>query len=214
MAKRLLLVEGSDDLHVVRNLLAAHDGPALAWRAANGEDEIKHARSDSDLLKQLGVAAKGSYDRLGAIIDANDKGARKRYEEVARALEGSGIALPENADPSGTVVATESRLSRFGLWIMPDNRRNGALEDFLVGFIPENDTCWGFAREATGTAIREHCAPCPERYRLKAEVRTWLAWQKEPGRPPGQAIGMKYFDVQRGLANVFVDWVNRVFGAD
>ena len=46
----------------------------------------------------------------------------------------------------------------------------------------------------------------------KAILHTWLAWQKEPGRPYGVAIKARYFGATSAAADQFVAWFERVFG--
>ncbi len=48
-------------------------------------------------------------------------------------------------------------------------------------------------------------------YRIKAKIHTWLAWQKEPGKPLGQAITATYFDANAPHAQELIDWIRRLF---
>ena len=46
----------------------------------------------------------------------------------------------------------------------------------------------------------------------KALLHTWLAWQKNPGRPYGTAITEKYLDNPHAQeADLFLDWFKRHF---
>jgi hypothetical protein len=45
----------------------------------------------------------------------------------------------------------------------------------------------------------------------KALIHTWLAWQKEPGQPMGQAITAKALQSDTAIAAKFVDWLNQLF---
>ena len=47
--------------------------------------------------------------------------------------------LPDQPEPSGTII--EGRL-RIGIWLMPDNRSTGELEDFVGSMIPSGDPVW------------------------------------------------------------------------
>ena len=46
----------------------------------------------------------------------------------------------------------------------------------------------------------------------KAVLHTWLAWQKEPGRPYGVAIKARYFGATSAAADQFLAWFEQVFG--
>jgi len=49
---------------------------------------------------------------------------------------------------------------------------------------------------------------------IKAQIHTWLAWQKEPGKPMGQAITKRFFDHTTPHAQQFMDWIRRLYGID
>jgi hypothetical protein len=46
---------------------------------------------------------------------------------------------------------------------------------------------------------------------IKAIIHTWLAWQKEPGKPFGTAITAKFLDPNVAQADVLVGWLKRLF---
>ncbi len=45
-------------------------------------------------------------------------------------------------------------------------------------------------------------------------MRTWLAWQEEPGKPFGTAITARYLDADAPPAKALVDWMRRLFIPD
>jgi hypothetical protein len=45
----------------------------------------------------------------------------------------------------------------------------------------------------------------------KAVVRTFLAWQRDPGSPPGQSITKTYLDAESPLALRFVRWLKELY---
>lgn len=45
----------------------------------------------------------------------------------------------------------------------------------------------------------------------KAIIYTWLAWQKEPGMPPGSAITAGSFDATVTEVDRLVGWLERLF---
>lgn len=46
---------------------------------------------------------------------------------------------------------------------------------------------------------------------LKVRIHTWLAWQEDPGRPMGYAIGRGFLDPNAPSAIALVSWVRRLF---
>ena len=103
--------------------------------------------------------------------------------------------------------------ARVGVWLMPDNRQSGALEQFLQGLVDENDLLLPVAESSTKKA-KEKGASFPDSKESKAILHTWLAWQKQPGLPYGAAIGARYFRDDSPTAQAFVAWYKRVFGSD
>ena len=59
----------------------------------------------------------------------------------------STTGIPEEPAPDGTVV-TQSGKPRIGVWLMPDNRVPGMLEDFVEFLVPEKDPLLSCAKEA------------------------------------------------------------------
>jgi hypothetical protein len=51
----------------------------------------------------------------------------------------------------------------------------------------------------------------PEEHKSKAYIHTWLAWQKEPGKPLGQAVTARYFDPNAAQAVKLIDFLRRLF---
>ena len=46
---------------------------------------------------------------------------------------------------------------------------------------------------------------------MKAQVHTFLAWQDEPGRPMGESITRRYFQINVPKALNFVEWIRKLF---
>lgn len=68
---------------------------------------------------------------------------------------------------------------------MPDNHGPGMLEDPLLSLIPSDDPLLAHTRAAVDTLPEQRF---PEACRAKAHLHTYLAWQSDPGCPPGIAI--------------------------
>jgi hypothetical protein len=96
---------------------------------------------------------------------------------------------------------------------MPDNQRDGKLENFLAELIAADDPLIGHAQKATAEA-RGLGATFSVPDVIKAEVHSWLAWQDEPGKPYGQAMMARYFQHDAAVAARFVAWFRRLYGLD
>jgi hypothetical protein len=204
-APNRLIVEGRDDQWSIIQLTARHGwdwespSPHYPW--------IEDAKGDTLALESLPVAVR-SCRRVGIVLDA-DIAPGDRWQAVRDRLAGSDVTLDAQPDPYGTVVeAADGR--RLGVWLMPDNRSPGKLEDFLAVLVPERDPCWAWAEEST-----EHARQLGARFTqsdfIKARIHAWLAWQKEPGQPFGTAIYAATFAHDAGVARSFVAWMERLF---
>lgn len=195
-----LLVEGSDDRHLIGHLLQQH-GVSLA------SDEILECGGVEPLLEEhLPVVLKGSYTSIGIVVDA-DLDVQSRWQSIRDRLRQSGYEVP--ATPAADGLILTDRPPAVGVWIMPDNVLPGMLEDFVRQLVPPDDDLWPMAERSVAaipaTSRRFHAAA--ER---KAEIHTYLAWQEQPGMRMGSAIANKYFEANTTLAIMFVEWFTRL----
>jgi hypothetical protein len=84
---------------------------------------------------------------------------------------------PSNSE--GLLFKHSDGLRDFGLWVMPNNNREGMLEDWIIESIKNDEKA--LFQQAT-TAVQQLSSPkFKPHLQAKAEVATWLAWQKTPG---------------------------------
>ena len=117
---RVLLVEGLDDKHVVRNL------------SDRLEKMPKFYISDKEgidvLLGEIGLELRVPGRRaLGILVDANDD-LNARWSAVADRLRAEKIMAPNAPKTGGTVICRTNRAPRVGIWLMPDNKSPGELD--------------------------------------------------------------------------------------
>lgn len=212
---RLLLVEGDDDAHAIRNLLYQHDIPA-AFVTDAGSDHglaIKQVESVDDfppaIRKELKVGP--DLSALGVVADA-DQSVSEAWESIWRALHsydwnGAEPPIPEEGW-IGTVPTFEHDEIPAGAWIMPDNQSEGALEEFAINLVPDGDELWGYSEEVIEDLPERRFDDKDE---AKAHIHTWLAWQETPREPIGRAIKQEVLSSKADLAERFVGWVRRLF---
>ena len=204
-SQRILLVEGTDDEHVLKHICRKRDVPDL--------DEIRAHEGDTDLLDDLSTQLKASSDEgdtVGVVIDA-DKNQVGRWQSIRMRLAHAGYKeVPAEPEPGGTVVdpPDESLLPRTGVWIMPNNLDCGKLEHFLYHLVPQQDTLFAHATDTVRTLPQKRFHDKDE---TKAIMHTWLAWQRSPGRPYGVAIAADFLDARVQEVDVLVSWLNRLF---
>ena len=198
---RVLLVEGRYDRHVLDHIRRRHD-PMPPF-------EIVDKGGLEKLLASIGPELKAPGRRaLGIVVDANDD-IEARWAAVTDRLGRAGIEVGDR-NPSGTIVHGTSRDPDVGLWIMPDNRSPGELEDFIAAMIPRDDSVWPLSR-AYIDGIPAESRLFRTRKELRAKVHAWLATRKRP-RPMGLAIGAVDLEVGGTVCVELTTWLRRVFG--
>lgn len=208
MGRRVLVVEGEDDEHVVKHICGAHRLGQLQFERANGIDLLL-----ADLEAILMTAREG--DVVGILVDA-DLDPAARWQALSDRLGRIGYGtVPRTPFPSGTILEPPSArpdaiLPRLGLWLMPDNRVPGAIEDFLALLVPPGSPLWVHV-EASVDGIPPTERRFKASYRAKALIHTWLAWQATPGRRLGSAITERYLDPTSPQADLFADWLQRLY---
>jgi len=201
MAARTLLVEGKDDEHVAFALLKKY--------SILNDIEINPVGGIRNMTKEIQVRLEKQADleRLAVIVDA-DTDAEARWRSIAGTLRNAGVTnVPTKPDPSGYVVDLDEK-KRFGLWIMPDNTLPGAIEKFVSFLVPEDDPLMDRVDDFLAD-IPASTSRFAEKDREKARIHSWLAIQKRPGTPMGQAITVKYLDGDAQAVAPFIDWINR-----
>ena len=202
---RELFVEGPDDQHAIGHLLLRRGCDPLAVPA------IKKSGSKKEVLRAIRVAVRAATGgSVGFVLDANDH-PQATWESAASRLRDVGVETPTAIPAGGFAGNSEDYGTRVGVWLMPDNRRTGALEDFLRDLIEEGDPLLPHAEDSAGRA-QELGARFASTAARKAVLHTWLAWQQEPGRPYGVAIKARYFGATSAAADQFLTWFEQVFG--
>ena len=202
--RKILLVEGNDDEHVLKHICGNRGIPIL--------DQVIPHDGDRDLLKSLSSRLQFSQegDSIGVVIDA-DTNLDARWQSIGDRLVKAGYTtVPEKPGLHGTILDPPggTLLPKAGIWIMPDNRTSGILENFLHFLIPQPNE------------LLEHATACVESIanplfnqndKPKAIMHTWLAWQEEPGKPYGTAITARYLNPTVPQVDVLVSWLIRLF---
>ena len=204
---KILLVEGTDDEHVLKHICGNRDIPEL--------DEVEKYGGIEKLIESIGVRLSllnGEGDVVGIVVDA-DTEIRDRWKSIRNRITDIGYQnVPDQPDSDGTILDSPSGtlLPRLGVWIMPNNQTSGILEDFLHFLVPQPNILFDHARDSVKTIPEgeRRFKPLDE---PKAVIHTWLAWQKEPGRPFGTAISACFLDPNVPEVDVLVAWLKRLF---
>ena len=195
---RVLLVEGTDDEHVVRHLNHRHQ--------AMPKFSIQNKKGIENLLDDIGleILAPGRK-AIGILVDANDD-LDARWQAVANRLREENIEVPSYPEPTGTIISSTPRV---GLWLMPDNKSPGELENFVSEMIPDDDPIWPRSQSYIDD-IPESDRKFTEKKILRAKVHAWLATRREP-RPMGTAIRARDLHIDGTLSTTFAKWLRQLF---
>ncbi len=196
----VLLVEGQDDMHVVRQLCNRYQSmPEFA---------IHVTGDDRKLLDAIGPAMLVSgRTAVGVLVDADDDPDSRWVELRSRLLE-EGITTPDRPSPDGTIIDIGVN-PRIGIRVMPDNWSLGEIEDFVQGMIPQDDPVWPRSERYVDDIPAEYRKFRPGKL-LRAKLYAWLATREIPGRM-GAAIGADDLDAQAANSVRFMDWLWDLF---
>lgn len=201
----VLLVEGANDMHVVIHLSKRKGLPHNFCIVETG--------SIDKLLDAIEVEA-DVPDRqvMGIMLDADER-PNERWKEVTKRLNKLRQEehfylpdLPDQPNSAGTIV---NGTLRIGIWLMPDNKSTGELEDFIATMIPDTDPVWPLSKQYIDDIPFQH-RKFKSKKTLKAKVHAWLATREHP-RPMGLAIEAKDLDISVANATTFVDWLRELF---
>jgi hypothetical protein len=216
MGKKVLLVEGPDDWHAFSHLIHISTGAFPGY-------ELGHCDNDDgvlDILSGMTEASTQTQSVLGAVLDADHgkeetagnsgiqarirslKGRLERYYAIPNTFSAEGIILPP------TNESDRDRLPVLGIWLMPDNERDGIFEDLLcAAMAPKSER---YIARVVDQAKVDKMTGFRDVERSKAIVKTHIAWQDPNKKNLGEAIG-SHFDNLDPACRPFLNWLQRLF---
>lgn len=198
----ILLVEGSDDCNIIKKF-CQNNG------IKNDSFSFCNCHSDNKVLQKLDAKLKVAPDIrakiIGVILDA-DTDIKKRYQEIKNKLE--KYKLPQNFPTNGLIIE-QKNLPKLGIWIMPDNQDNGALEDFYLKIAGDIDA--NFINDCIKKATQKNLTSYKNQHLNKAIMHTYFAWQDKPGALLHSAINKITLDNDNEVAKKFKKWLTTLF---
>ena len=156
-------------------------------------------------VTHLGMIVDADYSKTGGL------GFAATWEKIAKILEEKSYDTKKTkiASTGGYIFKSNDGLPDVGIWIMPNNKDGGFLEDFIKKSLASSEKKLFKHAQDTVNALED------KRFRelhvSKTEVMTWLAWQKIPGQSFASLISGKLLDLKSGMGKEFIDWLKKVY---
>jgi len=210
-----LIVEGKDAIVLtsirMKKGSASPKGYSNSYKYRN--EFIKVAEGDTNIKTALKEQLQSTdVEHIGIIMDADDKGAENRFKSLIDFIQKeTGKDLTDCKLNSEGFCHKLNDNRTIGIWVMPDNKNEGYLENFVSSMIPNNDETWQFAQAKVKELSEQAFCKFNKTAKQKALVHTFLAWQKTPGLPMGTAIKAEFLRIETPLVENFIEWFQNTF---
>jgi hypothetical protein len=160
--KNYLYVEGLDDREVFWHLLNYHEitDPSIKKRFKEREEffDIKACIGFDALIGIFEALFKGDivYNRYGIVVDA-DTVIERHWKRLLKILDVNGYVNLPTAPGDGGSVFKQDGLPIVGIWLMPNNKLSGAIEEFISFLGPQDDELWTVAESVVQQVISIMC---------------------------------------------------------
>ena len=217
-SESLLLVEGVNDCHAIHQIMwLVHKQEPLFGIHECGNDD-----GALDSLSARLVTTEPRQKILGLVLDSDIAGLTEA--EVIQARLNQLVSrinpfykLPSVFPEAGMILmprqerADAARLPKLGVWLMPNNKAYGMLEDLLSASLRENE--FKYTETVVRKAKIDQIATYRDTHLAKAIIRSFMAWQDPPDiQYIGQAIRNGTFTNLVSECDVFVHWLEGLFG--
>ncbi len=224
--RKILFTEGEVDSYFIQSLLKFFNlklGINIEPKA--GIEKLHKYFKSTDLIKELND---GNIQRFAIIADADSFEQNKRgfnnsrqtlIEHLNPILQELGIAtFPSTIDSNnlGKGEIYKNQDITVGLWIMPNHQNDGYLETFISNTINLNQK---LHHDLTQADLKDYATHClnqlkvkeiqlfKEYYQDKANLYTWLAWQKKPTQYLNNIIEADLLDTNTESIQNFKQWL-------
>ncbi len=157
---------------------------------------------ESAVTKCLAIVIDADYESV------NGLGYEKTIEQVCKIAKHHDFALAET-NSHGLCFKHDDEAAEFGLWIMPCNRDEGMLEDFIKVCVKTDERL--LFNHAKNIVQAIEAKKFASHHHSKAEVATWLAWQKKPGHGLYAVVRDDLLDVDHALFQELKSWLKQLF---
>jgi Protein of unknown function (DUF3226) len=217
--EKILIVEGNADKDFFEKLLKCLNLQVEVKISTPRDHNLeKNGKKNAQelleiLLKRM---VKGDLSHLAMILDSDFKkdgwGFEKTFETTQEILKKAGYNEPE-IRYGGMYFPHPDGLNGVGLWVMPDNQAEGMLEDLIKKSIRNEEQP---LLDHAITTVKD--LPMKKKFKgihqSKAEIATWMAWQKMPGCSIDYAIEEDLLNFNCELMRQLINWLQCVYMDD
>lgn len=218
----ILIVEGEGDRSCLEQLCSKLDISPKILLPVTPKDLLDNAYNSKQgvyaVLKDALEDLRDSHlKRLAIIVDADQAKDGQSFQTTFDTIEQRLQVFDYRFDSQASIEACglifshpDAGFHPIGVWIMPNNQEDGAIESWISACI--NNTELPLFNHAT-TVVNELSTSFNRTFegnkQAKAEVATWLAWQKSPSI--GLYAAVDLLDSQSSEYKNLVTWLNYVF---
>lgn len=216
--ERVLLVEGEADrafFEQICGVIGLNTSVTIAPPKELAGSHNSKEGAFNHLPVLLAQLADGQITRLAVVVDAdsaeNGGGYQRAITRIKQIVAPYGFLMPLHT-AGGIVFQHNDGLADFGVWVMPNNADEGMLEDWIKQSIHPNEQGLFAHAKAVVAAL-----PQPPKFKpihcSKAEVATWLAWQKQPGHGTYRAVEEGLIDTISAHYKNLIAWLGHVYSS-
>lgn len=217
--QKILLVEGDADKGFF-NRLSKKLSLNTHITVATPKDSGGNINTKQGVINHLNILLpmldQGQYTNIAAIVDGdyteNDGGPQHTLALVSNILTTFGYTL-KNQLPhemrKGFYFEHTDGLPDFGLWVMPDNRQEGMLEDLIKSCISADED--ELFQKACRSVQQLRNPKFSDHLKTKAEIATWLAWQESPGHGLYGVVNYELLDENSEIYQDLCGWLKTIF---
>ncbi len=216
MSQKILLVEGESDrifFQEMCKLLGLDIEVKVNTPVNYGAKKDGKIAAFNLLVALMAQLADGSITHLAMVVDADFPddgwGYIKTIEHIKNKIRNSGYDNPV-VKHDGLSFPHSDGLSNFGLWVMPDNQSEGMLEDWITMAVKNEELL--LLKHAMNIV---KSLPQPQKFKVihrsKAEIATWMAWQRIPGQGLHTVIGENLISLESKPIMQLTNWLQHIY---
>jgi hypothetical protein len=226
--RKILLVEGPSDQEFFKKLINTiyphHEINVVVCtpRDLNPSDHNTYNTKEgvfNSLYTHLKSLGDDKYEQIAIVVDADrdsdGKGYKKTKARINNKLGNEYKLFPNpeyDLNHNGLIYKhIHDSSPRFGAWIMPNNSNDGTLEDWIISCINKSEDKIFTHVKNTITQLEPDLRKFKPLYQSKAEIATWLAWQKKPGQQFESIFKDELIDTKNEKFLQFTQWLSTIF---